>query len=136
MIVLKNTLSIQGVLIIGMHGGTLRRIINKHGFFSKTLDITWNILEVCNRYNIIMVSLCGTNHGFDHGQYWNEIYAKMTKAMLWAWTLAINVAYIRLTKTCPLYPKFFFTTSILDESPMARITTMVDSVNLKLINYW
>jgi hypothetical protein len=40
MIVLKNTFSIQGMLIIGMYGGTLRKIINKHGFFSKTLDIT------------------------------------------------------------------------------------------------
>jgi len=84
MIVLKNTLSIQVTLIIGMYGGTLRKIINKHGFFFKNLGHHMNILEVCNRYNIIMVSLCGTNHGFDHGQYWNEIYAKMTKAMLWA----------------------------------------------------
>jgi hypothetical protein len=40
MIVLKNTLSIQGMLIIGMYGGTHRKIIDKHGFFSKTLDIT------------------------------------------------------------------------------------------------
>jgi hypothetical protein len=37
MIVLKNTLSIQVTLIIGMYGGTLRKIINKHGFFSKNL---------------------------------------------------------------------------------------------------
>ncbi len=101
LIVWKNTLSIQGTLIIGMYGGTLRKIINKHGFFSKTLDITWNLLEVCNRYNIIMVSLCGTNHGLNLGQYWKEIYAKMIKAMLWAWTLAIHTAFIRLTKTCP-----------------------------------
>jgi hypothetical protein len=37
MIMLENTLSIQGMLIIGMYGGTLRKIINKHGFcFSKT----------------------------------------------------------------------------------------------------
>jgi hypothetical protein len=53
-----------------------------------------------------MVSLCGTNHGFDHGQYWNEIYAKMIKAMLWAWTLAIHMAYIRLTKTRPSIRNF------------------------------
>jgi hypothetical protein len=41
MIVLKNTLSIQGILIIGMYGGTLKEksLINMD-FFSKTLDIT------------------------------------------------------------------------------------------------
>jgi hypothetical protein len=41
----------------------------------------------------------------------------------------------QVDQNLPLYPKFFFTTSILDESPMARITTMVRSVKLKLINY-
>ncbi len=42
----------------------------------------------------------------------------------------------QVDQNLPLYLKFFFTTSILDESTMARITTMVDSVKLKLINYW
>jgi len=54
-----------------------------------------------------MVTLYGTNHGFNHGQDWKEIHAKMIKAMLWAWTLAIHMAYIRLTKTCPTIRNFF-----------------------------
>jgi hypothetical protein len=54
-----------------------------------------------------MVSLCGTNHGFDHGQYWNEIYAKMIKSHVMGLDLGHSYGIYQVDQNLPLYPKKF-----------------------------